>query len=245
VQEAGIDVATDTQHRVPLAVLNETFHRSADDLFEAIAELHSTTVSVQVAGDRPYTKSGPILADVERETEDTAAAEVRFEFSKTLRQVIGDSTHWASISRRAVLSFESKFSLRLYLLLSLRAGLRKTSETFEMDDLRHILGLENGTFSRWPDLRRFVLDRAVAEINHLAGFRMGYVPIKRGRKITAVKLTWGRKDMPELIEAQKELDRPRVGRTVRREGKAETIADERAALADSLANAPGWSVIEE
>jgi hypothetical protein len=44
------------------------------DLFEAIAELHSTTVSVQVAGDRPYTKSGPILADVERETEETAAA---------------------------------------------------------------------------------------------------------------------------------------------------------------------------
>jgi hypothetical protein len=47
-----------------------------------------------------------------------------------------------------------------------------------------------------------------------------------------------------LIEAQKELDRPRVGRTVRREGKAETIADERAALADSLANAPGWNVLE-
>ena len=121
----------------------------------------------------------------------------------------------------------------------------ETSETFEMDDLRHILGLEEGKFSRWPDLRRFVLDRAVAEINHLAGFRMGYIPIKKGRKITAVKLTWGRKDLPELIEAQKELDRPRVGRTVRREGKAETIADERAALADSLANAPGWNVIEE
>jgi plasmid replication initiation protein len=113
-----------------------------------------------------------------------------------------------------------------------------------MDDLRHILGLKNSTFSRWPDLRRFVLDRTVAEINHLAGFRMGYVPIKRGRKITAVKLTWGRKDLPELIEAQKELDRPRVGRIVRREGKTETIANERAVLADSLANAPGWSVIE-
>lgn len=55
---------------------------------------------------------------------------------------------------------------------------------------------------------------------------------------------WGRKDQPELIEAQKELDRPRVGRTLRREDKAETVADERAALADSLANAPGSSVIE-
>ncbi len=172
-----------------LAALNETFHRSTDDLFEAIAELHSTTVSVQVTGDRPYTNSGPTLADVERETEGTAAAEVRFEFPKTLRQVIGNSTHRAAVSRCAALSFESKFSLRLYLLLSLRSGLRKTSETFEMDDLRHILGLEDNKFSRWPDLRRFVLDRAVAEINHLAGFRIGYIPIKKGRKITAVKLT--------------------------------------------------------
>jgi uncharacterized protein YerC len=243
VQEAGIDVAADKQHRVLLAALNETFHQSADDLCEAIDELQSTTISVQVTGDRAYAKSGNILSDVERET-GASAAEVRFEFSKTLRLVIGNSTHWAAVSRRAVLSFESKFSLRLYLLLSLRAGLRKTSETFEMEDLRHILGLEDGKFSRWPDLRRFVLDRAVAEINHLAGFRIGYIPIKRGRKISAVKLTWGRKDMPELIEAQKELDRPRVGRTVRRAGKAEAIADERAALADSLANAPNWGAVD-
>jgi hypothetical protein len=39
-------------------------------------------------------------------------------------------------------------------------------------------------------------------------------------------VTWGRKDLPELIEAQKELDRTRLGR----EGNAETIVDERAKL---------------
>jgi len=32
---------------------------------------------------------------------------------------------------------------------------------------------------------------------------------------------------------------------VRREGKVEAIADERAALAESLAAAPGWGVIED
>ena len=54
-----------------------------------------------------------------------------------------------------------------------------------------------------------------------------------------MKLTWGRKYLPELTEAKIELDCPRVGRTVRREGKAETIADERVALADSLSNSLG------
>ena len=237
IQEAGVNVTEDRQHRVPLSVLNETFHLSGDDLMSAVEELHSTTVSVQVSGDRPYAKSGPILADVELEADTLHAAEIRFEFSATLRQVIASSTHWAAVSRRAVLAFESKYSLRFYLFLSLRAGLRKTSEDFELDDLRRILGIEAGTLTRWQDFRRFVLDKAQAEINHLAGFRMGYEPIKRGRKYVGVKLIWGKKDRPELIEAMKELDRPKVGRSVRREGKAEAIIAERAALANSLAAA--------
>ena len=40
-----------------------------------------------------------------------------------------------------------------------------------------------------------MLDRAVAEIILLAGFRVGYVPVERGRKIVAATLAWGRKDM--------------------------------------------------
>lgn len=240
IQEAGVSVIEDKQHRIPYSVLNETFHKSRDDLVEAIEELHSTTISVKVNSrtGRAYTKSGPILSDVERDDDDLNDAEVRFEFSPTLRRVIADSTHWAAISRRAVLAFESKYSLRLYLFLSLRAGLRKTAENFDLDDLRDVFGLAPGKLSRWQDMRRFVLDPAVAEIGHLAGFRAGYVPIKRGRKITGVRLTWGLKDTEELIEAHKELERPRTGRTARREGKVEAIAEERLRIADSLASAP-------
>jgi hypothetical protein len=241
IHEAGIAVADQVQHRVPYAVLNETFHRSRDELAEAVMELHSTVVSVQVVSrkGRPYTKSGPILSDVEREPDSLDDAEIRFEFSPAMRQVIADSAHWASISRRAVLSFESRYSLRLYLWLSLRANLRKTSEDVSLDDLRDLLGVEDGRMSRWQDMRRFVLDRAIAEINHLAGFRAAYQPVKRGRRVVGVRIAWGLKDRAELVKAQRELDRPRVGRTARRADLVETIAQERHRLAESLANAPG------
>jgi hypothetical protein len=237
VQEAGVNIADDKQHRIPYSVINETFHKSRDELVEAIEELHSTTISVKVTSrnGRAYTKSGPIISDVEREDDDLLDAEIRFEFSSTLRRVIADSHHWATISRRAVLAFESKFSLRLYMFLSLRAGLRKTSDDFTVEDLREIFGLSSGTFTRWFDLRRFVIDKAIAEINHLAGFRAGYIPIKRGRKIVGIKLSWGAKDRDELVEAHKELGRHRTGRTARREGKVEAIAQEHAALRQSLA----------
>jgi hypothetical protein len=247
IHEAGVAVADQVQHRIPYSVLNETFHKSRDELVEAAMELHSTVVSVQLVSrqGRAYTKSGPILSDVEREPDSLDDAEIRFEFSPAMRRVIADSTHWAAVSRRAVLSFESRYSLRLYLFLSLRANLRKVSEDIALDDLRALLGLSGDTMSRWQDMRRFVLDRAIAEINHLAGFHAAYEPIKRGRAIVGVRLAWGLKDRAELVKTQKDLERPRIGRNARRAGLVETIADERHRLAESLANAPGLSWTSE
>ena len=241
VQEAGVAVADQVQHRVPYSVLNETFHKSRDELADAVQELHSTVVSVQLVSrrGRPYVKSGPILSDVEREPDDLDDAEVRFEFSSTMRRVIADSTHWAAVSRRAVMAFESRYSLRLYLWLSLRANLRKTSEDISLNDLRALLGLSGDTLSRWQDMRRFVLDRALAEINHVAGFHAAYQPVKQGRRVAGVRLAWSLKDRAELVKAQTELDRPRTGRKARRAGLVETIAQERHRLAESLASAPG------
>jgi hypothetical protein len=241
IQEAGVAVADQVQHRIPYSVLNDTFHKSRDELVEAVMELHSTVVSVQLVSrqGRAYTKSGPILSDVEREPDSLDDAEIRFEFSPAMRRVIADSTHWAAVSRRAVLSFESRYSLRLYLFLSLRANLRKVSEDISLEDMRAMLGVPAGALTRWFDMRRFVLDRAIAEINHLAGFHAAYEPIKRGRRMVGVRLAWGLKAPADLVKAQRELDRPRIGRTARRAGLVETIADERHRLAESLANAPG------
>jgi hypothetical protein len=241
IQEAGIAVAEEKQHRVPYAALNETFHKSRDDLAEAVMELHSTIVSVQLVSrkGRPYLKTGPILSDVEREPDSLDDAEIRFEFSPAMRRVIADSTHWASVSRRAVLCFESRYSLRLYLWLSLRANLRKTAEDVSLDDLRALLGVPAGKLNSWQGLKFRALEPAIAEINHLAGFHAQYMPLKQGRRVAGVRIAWGLKAPADLVKAAKELDRPRVGRTARRAGLVETIAQERHRLAESLANAPG------
>jgi len=247
IQEAGIAVADQVQHRIPYSVLNETFHKSRDELAEAVMELHSTVVSVKLVSrqGRAYTKSGPVLSDVEREPDSLVDAEVRFEFSPAMRRVVADSTHWAAVSRRAVLSFESRYSLRLYLFLSLRANLRKVSEEIALDDLRAMLGVPAGKLVTWQSVKLRALDPAIAEINHLAGFHAAYMPIKRGRRVVGVRIAWGLKAPADLVKTQRELDRPRVGRTARRVGLVETIADERHRLAESLANAPGLSWTSE
>lgn len=243
IQFAGAKIADPTQHRVTLASLNESFHTSADELVELVDELHTTTLRMHLtdAKGRRYTKSGPILSDVEREDEAETQAELRFEFSPAMRQVIANSTHWAVISRRAVLAFESRYALRLYTLLSLRAGLRKATEQFLEDDLRELLGVPSGKLRRWQDLKTWALEPALAEVNHLTGIVAGYTPIKRGRHIIGVTLAWGIKGHDDRVEAMKELERPKVGRRARRDGTAETAADAddraRVDLAEALARA--------
>jgi hypothetical protein len=240
IQQAGIAVADPVQHRVPYAVLNQSFHKSRDELVEAIAELHSTIISVRVTSrrGRDYVKSGPILSDVEREAEDLSDGEVRFEFSPTLRRVIADSTHWTAVSRRAVLAFESKYALKLYLYLSLRARLRKNTEDLTLDEVREVLGVPRRALPRWQDVKLRAIDPAFAEVNHLAGFHAAWSPVKAGRRVVGIRVAWSLKDRDELVEAAKELDRPRVGRAARRDRLVETIADERRRIADSLASAP-------
>ena len=241
IQIAGVKITDEAQHRIPIAALNEAFHVSASEMEELIDELHTTTLKLKLtdAKGRRYTKSGPLLSDVEREDEAQAQAELRFEFSPAMRRVIANSTHWAVISRRAVMAFESRYALRLYTILSLRAGLRKASEEFTVDDLRELLGVPSGKLKRWQDLKTWAIEPAIDEVNHLSGLKVAYRPLKRGRRIVGISLAWGVKAGPEKVEAIKELDRPKVGRIARRKGTVEHVMAsddrDRARLAEALA----------
>lgn len=238
IQIAGVRITDQVQHKVTLATLNETFHSSVSELEALVEELHTTTLRLHLTdgNGRRFTKSGPLLSDVEREDEDQTQAELRFEFSPAMRRAIANSTHWAVISRRAVMAFESRYALRLYTLLGLRAGLRKVSEEFSIEDLRELLGVPEGKLARWQDLKKWAIEPAVEEVSHLSGLKVMYMPIRRGRRIVGINLTWGVKDETGRVEALKELERPRVGRKARRSGSVETVeAEERAQLAEDLA----------
>jgi plasmid replication initiation protein len=225
IQAAGIRITDDVEHRISYSELNKTYHLTLQQLEGVVDELHTTILKLKLTRDdgRLYTKSGVIIADAERDNDTTAQAELRYRFSQTMRQAINDSTHWAVISRKAVLAFNSKFSLRLYSLISLRANLRKTSEVFLLEDLREIMGV-GSYYKEWANFRQRCLDSAIAELNQLAGFNVGYRALKKGRSVKAVEMFWGIKDQDELKESFKELERSSVGRKARREGSVEIIS---------------------
>lgn len=231
VKAAGIDLAAAKDHHMPLADLygSGIGHMTLAERIDALRELQTTLIEVRVPS--PKVKGGTrviteaMLARVERDEDDRG--DLVWRFGGTLRRVFADSEHWAVLSKRAVMAFESRYSLRLYELVALRAPLdHKTAEIFTLEDLRARLGVPVGKLINWPHLRQRALEPAIDEVNQLAGFRVQYEPVKKGRAVTAVRLIWEEKTPAERKTTKRELDAPRVGRRSRRDGSAEVIAEE-------------------
>lgn len=229
VRAAGADACERITHSVSVSELNETFHLSVTEFVEVARELASTAIQLRYVNKRgrEAIKVGPMLADLEREVDEgTDPAIVSWEFSPVTRVLLSTSDHWAALSRRAVLAFESRYALRLYEIVSLRGGLQfKRKERFDLDDLRRRLGVEPGKLPSFGNLKQRVLDPAVAEVNHLSGLAISYEVVKTGRKVTAIDLSWREVDKAGRAAQAEELARGRLGRKARRDGTVEAIAD--------------------
>ena len=225
VDHAGAKACDDVEHRIPIAELNFP-HVEADALVECVRDLVGTLVELTYKGrdGSLRTKHGPLLSDVDRH-HDYTNGDLVYRLSPALRLVLENSNHWAALSRDAVLSFESRYALRLYELMTLRGGLsHKNTETFDLDDLRNRLGVPSGKLPRWSNFKQKVLDPAIAEVNQLSGLEVSYEAIKRGRRVDRVALTWAQRDTTGRAGVARELAYSRSGRKARRNGTVEDVA---------------------
>lgn len=226
VDAAGVDVIKPVEHVVPIQRLNVGKVSKAEFL-DTVEELFSTTMRLSILNrlGKPATKLGTFLADAEIDEDDMG--DLRFEFSKLMRNVIAKSNTWGVLSAKAVIAFRSRYSLRLYEHVSGRINLEHVaSEKLPIVKLREILDVPPLRLNRWKDLRVRALDLAIAEVNQLAGFKLSYRALMRARAVWAIELHWEKKERSELDESARELDAPRIGRKARRDGSAEQVIDE-------------------
>lgn len=84
-----------------------------------------------------------------------------------------------------ILAMKSAFSVRIYELLKSYAFQKK--KIFMLDELKHLLGVENvKSYSRYPDFRRKVLEKAQEEINELTDIYFKFDTITKGKKVEAI-----------------------------------------------------------
>lgn len=96
-----------------------------------------------------------------------------------------------------ILYLKSKYSIRIYELLKQYESIGKRE--FELQELKKILFIEN-QYNRIYDLKRFVIEPAVEEINDYTDINISYDDIKKGRKIVGFAFDIEPKDQDQYIE---------------------------------------------
>ena len=191
-------------------------------LVSLFSEIRATTIIFDDVESKRVTVGGFLdEAKVDYRYEDKGDIKARWWFSKTFRRMAEDSNHWAIMDRQTIFALSSKYSILLFQhIASLTALDHITSRTFTVKELRAVCGVPDKKLERFADLRRFVIERAIAEINQLSRLTLTATPNKIGRTVASVEISWEPK--PDPAGARRELDRPKVGRKARREGTGET-----------------------
>lgn len=100
---------------------------------------------------------------------------------------------------------QSQYSIRLYELLKSYENMN--GQIFEVIDLRKLLNLSDEVLADWFDFKRFVIERAIKEINKFTDIMVKYEPIKKGRKIFEVKFYVYTKSATDQVMAQRLIER--------------------------------------
>ena len=133
------------------------------------------------------------------------------------------SNHWAILDRQTVFHLGSKYSVLLFQHISSLAGMdRISSKTFTIPELRAVLGIPEGKIKRFANIKKDVLDLAIAEINQLSRLTLTATPHKIGRTVAHVEIFWTVKNDP--TPAKRELAASKLGRKARRDGTVEAVA---------------------
>lgn len=198
-------------------------HDSNDRVRTSLEKLQTTLIAARMPDGK--TRTVQMLGGCDIDDDDRTEGMLKYDFHRKLVPLLRRSEIYARMETKVLSSFSSKYGLALYEALALRINLRRTVEEIDLTTLRHWLGVETGKLERYPDLNRFAIQPAVNEVNALSPYSVTIEPIKRGKKVESVRVTWAKKEpfSPAEQAAAREVNRAKVGRVARIAGKVETV----------------------
>ena len=210
---AGGDAWEPVAHRMRKADIRRG-HKGNERISEMLEELHRTLFAVDDLSwrGRKATKRFSLIQSSREEIDDDGveAGWIEWEFTPDARRLIRESETYAVLNRQAVLGFRSSYALRLYELGALRLHRRQSNWRADMTAIRAAFGIAPELYKDFAQLRRKVLDKAKAEIDHLAHFTVEWREIRRGRAITEIEFSFHPKSTPAQLPAS-EADAPETG----------------------------------
>jgi len=224
---AGGDAWEPVAHRMRKADIRRG-HKGNERISDMLEELHRTLFAADDLSwrGRKATKRFSLIQSSREEVDEEGAEAgwIEWEFTPDARRLIRESETYAVLNRQAVLGFRSSYALRLYEMGALRLYRRQSVWRGDMTAIRAAFGIAPELYKDFAQLRRKVLEKAKAEIDHLAHFTVDWREIRRGRTITEIEFTFHPKIAPAQVTAADEIDRHSVGGAERRGGALKRVA---------------------
>lgn len=102
---------------------------------------------------------------------------------------------YTTIAVDEALKFKRFYTIRLYELLM---QFKKTNERhIKIESLRQIFQIEKNKYERFADLRKWVLEPSINEIESKTNWKIDWQPIKTGRKITSISFVFEQSNKPQ------------------------------------------------
>lgn len=214
----GIDEGRD--YTIELDELKPDGHKGYEMVEEAVEALMRSILTVKMSDGK--TRRVQFLGGNDMDDPDRPAGVLTYSFDKRLVEVLKQSSIWGKIAIPVLMAFTTKYAVSLYENAAQFANLEyKTFADYSLDEAREMLGVQPGKYKTFGEFNLHVLKPALTEINALAPFNLSALPIKQGKRVTGVRVTWWKKDSTELAAAYDELNRPKAGRKARISGTVE------------------------
>lgn len=230
IENAVGRIGEDIEHEISVQKLRGLSHKGSERVSESVKALMTTLIEIPTVDGNglPAILSTQLLMDTTRTIdENDPRAVLRYRLTPTLRKIVQDSKRWGRLRGYVVYAFSSKYALSLYEALCVRINLHKNEQFFTVDEFRRLMGVPTGKYAEPFNLKKWVIEPALLEVNGLSDF-MAEIRFEREGglmrgKLKGFTLSWREKDKDEWYAATTELMRPKIGRRERLEGSTETI----------------------
>lgn len=223
--QQGVEVGKD--YTVEIDQLRSEGHRGYAPVVEAIESLMRSILTIRHADGS--TVRVQFLGGNNLDSPDRPVGVLTYSFDKRLIEIIRDSTIWGKIAIPILMAFTSKYSVSLYENAAQFSGLSyKNMATYTLDDFRAMIGIPQKTYKSFGELNKHVLKPAVAEVNALAPFGIGLLPVKQGKKVVAVRMGWWKKE--EGGEGYVSKPMPSLDRVRKRSAAVQSKSEKQEAL---------------
>ncbi|MBB6252869.1 replication initiation protein [Nitrospirillum iridis] len=225
---AGSQNFANKLYRLPKKVVRGN-HKGNERIFDAVKEIYESSLVVigPFRGRRSRAELRILSSYVRPEEEiENDSADIHFQFTDAFLELQRASKLWARLSGPAMVKVTSTYALKLYEIGMQRYQMDFPSLALDIDTLRRLLNVPEGAYKDFGILRTRTIDRAIAEVNQLAPFRVEMPEakmVRRGRKVEEVTLDFFAKDEDEVADTFLERERHSVGRRARRIGKVEKL----------------------